>query len=59
MTTAFLCGEAGIKPALIDNHADYIGGWPKQIKADPLAGQERQSQSPNESASDETAFHQL
>jgi antirestriction protein ArdC len=34
MAAAFLCGEAGIKPAVIDNQAAYIGGWLKQIKQD-------------------------
>jgi antirestriction protein ArdC len=34
MAAAFLCGETGIRPALIDNQAAYIGGWLKQIKED-------------------------
>lgn len=34
MAAAFLGGEAGIKPAVIDNQAAYIGGWLKQIKED-------------------------
>lgn len=34
MAAAFLCGEVGIKPAVIDNQAAYIGGWLKQLKND-------------------------
>ena len=34
MAAAFLCGESGIKPTVIDNQAAYIGGWLKQIKQD-------------------------
>ena len=34
MAAAFLCGEVGIKPAVIDNQAAYIGGWLKQLKLD-------------------------
>jgi antirestriction protein ArdC len=34
MAAAFLCGHAGIRPAVIDNQAAYIGGWLKQIKQD-------------------------
>lgn len=34
MAAAFLCGESGIKPAVIENQAAYIGGWLKQIKKD-------------------------
>ena len=34
MGAAFLCGQAGIKPAVIENQAAYIGGWLKQLKKD-------------------------
>lgn len=34
MTAAFLGGEAGIQPTVIENQAAYIGGWLKQIKQD-------------------------
>jgi antirestriction protein ArdC len=34
MAAAFLCGDAGICPTVIDNQAAYIGGWLKQIKQD-------------------------
>jgi antirestriction protein ArdC len=34
MSAAFLCGAAGIKPAVIENQAAYISGWLGQIKAD-------------------------
>ncbi|HEY4364920.1 MAG TPA: zincin-like metallopeptidase domain-containing protein [Bryobacteraceae bacterium] len=31
---AFLCGHAGIVPAVIENQAAYLNGWLKQLKAD-------------------------
>ncbi|HVS70814.1 MAG TPA: zincin-like metallopeptidase domain-containing protein [Phycisphaerae bacterium] len=34
MGAAFLCGQAGIQPAVIDNQAAYIGGWLRQLKND-------------------------
>lgn len=34
MAAAFLCGEVGIQPAVIENQAAYIGGWLKQLKSD-------------------------
>jgi antirestriction protein ArdC len=34
MASAFLCGRVGIKPAVIDNQARYIGGWLKTIRSD-------------------------
>jgi antirestriction protein ArdC len=34
IAAAFLCGEAGIKPAVIGNQAAYVGGYLKQIKKD-------------------------
>jgi antirestriction protein ArdC len=34
MAAAFLCGDVGIQPAVIDNQAAYIGGWLKTIKKD-------------------------
>jgi len=35
MTAAFLCGEAGIDAATIENSAAYIDTWRKRISADP------------------------
>jgi antirestriction protein ArdC len=37
MGAAFLCGEAGISPAVIDNQAAYIASWKRTIKADTKA----------------------
>ena len=34
MTAAFLCGESGISPAVIENQAAYLQGWLKAIKKD-------------------------
>jgi antirestriction protein ArdC len=34
MAAAFLCGETGIKSAVIDNQAAYIDGWLRQLKQD-------------------------
>ncbi len=34
MASAFLCGHAGIQPAVIENQASYIGGWLKTIRSD-------------------------
>lgn len=34
MSAAFLCGQAGINPATIENQAAYVGGWLKAIKSD-------------------------
>jgi antirestriction protein ArdC len=34
MASAFLCGHAGIKLAVIENQASYIGGWLKTIRSD-------------------------
>lgn len=34
---AFLCSEAGIAPATLENQAAYIGGWLKKLKNDPKA----------------------
>ena len=34
MSSAFLCAETGILPAIIDNSAAYIQGWLKQLKND-------------------------
>lgn len=34
MTAAFLCAEAGIEQAIIDNSAAYIQSWLKQLKSD-------------------------
>jgi antirestriction protein ArdC len=34
MAAAFLCGHAGIKPAVIENQAAYLQGWLKQLKQD-------------------------
>ncbi|TKB23464.1 DUF1738 domain-containing protein [Desulfopila sp. IMCC35006] len=32
MTAAFLCGEAGILPATVENSAAYLQGWSKKFK---------------------------
>jgi antirestriction protein ArdC len=34
MSAAFLCGHAGIEPAIIENQAAYINGWLKRLKSD-------------------------
>lgn len=34
MAAAFLCGHAGIKPAVIENQAAYLQGWLKMLKED-------------------------
>jgi antirestriction protein ArdC len=34
MAAAFLCGQVGIQPTVIENQAAYIGGWLKQLKND-------------------------
>lgn len=34
MAAAFLCGDVGIRPAVIENQTAYIGSWLKQIKQD-------------------------
>ncbi len=34
MTASFLCGHAGIAPAVVENSAAYIGGWIKTLKGD-------------------------
>ncbi|MBL0869740.1 MAG: DUF1738 domain-containing protein [Phycisphaerales bacterium] len=34
MAAAFLCGEAGIRPAVIDNQAAYLAGWLGVLKSD-------------------------
>jgi antirestriction protein ArdC len=34
MAIELIGGEAGFKPAVIDNQAAYVGGWLKQIKED-------------------------
>jgi hypothetical protein len=34
MSAAFLCGESGIVPRVIENQAAYISGWLGKIKAD-------------------------
>lgn len=33
MGAAFLCAEAGISPAVIDNQAAYISGWLDKLRA--------------------------
>jgi antirestriction protein ArdC len=35
MTAAFLCGQCGITPAVIENQAAYIDAWLKRMKEDP------------------------
>jgi len=34
MGAAFLCAEAGISPAVIDNQAAYVAGWLKKLRDD-------------------------
>jgi antirestriction protein ArdC len=34
MTAAYLCGQAGITPRVIENQAAYISGWLGQLKKD-------------------------
>ncbi len=34
MAAAFLCGDAGIHPAVIENQSSYISGWLGQLKTD-------------------------
>ena len=34
MSAAYLCAEAGISPAVIDNEAAYIQGWLKKIHSE-------------------------
>lgn len=34
ITAAFLCGEAGISPATLDQSAAYIAGWLKRLRGD-------------------------
>jgi antirestriction protein ArdC len=37
MTSAFLCGESGISPAVIDNQTAYIANWLEAVQNDPKA----------------------
>ena len=34
MSAAYLCAEAGISPAVIENQAAYIAGWLKKLRDD-------------------------
>lgn len=34
MSAAFLCGEAGISPAVIGNQASYLSGWLGKLRSD-------------------------
>ncbi len=34
MAAAFLCGQVGIRPTVIENQAAYLQGWLKQLKND-------------------------
>lgn len=34
MGAAYLCAEAGISPAVIENQAAYIAGWLKKLRDD-------------------------
>ena len=34
MGAAFLCAEAGISPAVIENQAAYVAGWLKKLRDD-------------------------
>ena len=33
-SAAYLCAEAGISPAVLDNQAAYIQGWLKKLSSD-------------------------
>lgn len=35
LTSAFLCGEAGIDQKVIDNQAAYLAGWHAKLSSDP------------------------
>jgi antirestriction protein ArdC len=37
MTSAFLCAESGISPAVIENQAAYLDGWRRKLRADTKA----------------------
>ena len=37
MTAAFLCGQTGIAPAILDNSAAYIASWLGKLREDPKA----------------------
>jgi antirestriction protein ArdC len=34
MSAAYLCAEAGISPAVIENQAAYVSGWLKKLRDD-------------------------
>ena len=34
MGSAFLCAEAGISPAVIENQAAYLAGWLSKLRED-------------------------
>jgi antirestriction protein ArdC len=34
LSAAFLCAEAGISPAVIDNQASYVAGWLGKLRDD-------------------------
>ena len=34
LTSAFLCGEAGISPSTIDQSAAYLSGWLNRLRDD-------------------------
>jgi antirestriction protein ArdC len=34
LSAAFLCAEAGISSAVIDNQASYVAGWLKKLRDD-------------------------
>ena len=34
MSAAYLCAEAGISPAVIENQAAYVAGWLKKLRDD-------------------------
>jgi antirestriction protein ArdC len=34
MGAAYLCAEAGISPAVIENQASYVAGWLKKLRDD-------------------------
>jgi len=34
MSAAYLCAEAGISPAVLENQAAYVAGWLAKVRGD-------------------------
>jgi len=34
MSSAYICAEAGISPAVVDNQAAYVQGWLSKLRSD-------------------------